>query len=92
MQQKKLIFGFDSGKNVNFQLIGDDFFTIPISKIMVPLEFPGFSLDKLGRILATYVGEKFIWVTGNGDKFSLNLRSTLQQNSQNVTCHWLKDV
>ena len=55
--RKKLIIGFDSGKNVNFQLIGDDFFTIPISKIMVLLEFPGFPLnvDKFGRILATYV-------------------------------------
>ena len=41
---KKLIFGFDSGKNVNFQLIGDEFFTIPISKVMVAYEFPGFPL------------------------------------------------
>ena len=30
-------FGFDSGKNVNFKLIGYDFFMISISKIMVPL-------------------------------------------------------
>ena len=53
--EKKLIFGFDSGKNVNFQLIGDDFLTIVISKIMVPLEFPGFPLYvvKFGQVLAT---------------------------------------
>ena len=41
---KKLIFGFDSGKNVNFPSIGDDFFTILISKVMVSLEFHRFLL------------------------------------------------
>jgi hypothetical protein len=35
--EKKLYFGFDSSKNVNFKLIGEDFFMISISKIMVPL-------------------------------------------------------
>ena len=32
-------------KNVNFKLSGEDFFKISISKIMVPLQFPGFLLD-----------------------------------------------
>ena len=38
-------------------MIGDDFFMISISKIMVPLEFSGFLLYvvKLARVLATYV-------------------------------------
>ena len=35
--EKKFSFGFDSGKNVNFELIGEDFFMVSISKSMVPL-------------------------------------------------------
>ena len=35
--EEKCHFGFDSGKNVNFKSIGEDFFIISISKIMVPL-------------------------------------------------------
>ena len=31
--EKKCHFGFDSGKNVNFKLIGEDFFMVSISKI-----------------------------------------------------------
>ena len=38
--EKKWHFGFDSGKNVNFKFIGEDFFMISISKI----RFPGFLL------------------------------------------------
>ena len=41
---KKWHFDFDSGKNVNFKLIGEDFFMISISKIMMPLWFLGFPL------------------------------------------------
>ena len=58
-QEKKWHFGFDSGKNVNFKLIGEHLFMISISKIMMPLWFPGFLLyvDKFERVLVT--GEKF---------------------------------
>ena len=55
--EKKCHFVFDSGKNVNFKLIGEDFFMISISKIMVPLLFPHFLLymDKFARVLVTYM-------------------------------------
>ena len=35
--EKKCYFGFDGGRNVNFELSGDEFFMMSISKIMVPL-------------------------------------------------------
>ena len=40
--EKKCYFGFDMAKNVNIKLSGDEFFMISISKIMVPLQSPGF--------------------------------------------------
>ena len=40
--EKKCYFGFDMAKIVNFKLSGDEFFMISISKIMVPLQSPGF--------------------------------------------------
>ena len=42
--EKKCYFGFDMAKNVNIKLSGDEFFMMSISKIIVPLEFPGFLL------------------------------------------------
>ena len=42
--EKKCYFGFDMAKNVNFKLSGDEFFMISISKVMVPLQSPGFLL------------------------------------------------
>ena len=35
--EEKCYFGFDSGKNVDFKLNGEDFFMISISKMMVLL-------------------------------------------------------
>jgi len=42
--EKKCYFGFDMAKNVNFKLSGDEFFMMAISKIVVPLQSPGFLL------------------------------------------------
>ena len=42
--EKKCYCGFDMAKNVNIKLSGDEFFMMPISKIMVPLKSPGFLL------------------------------------------------
>ena len=54
--EEKCYFGFDSGKNINFKLSGEDFFMISISKMMVPLYFPCFLqyVGKCGRVLVTY--------------------------------------
>ena len=54
--EKMLSFGLDSGTNVNFQLIGDDSFTITISKIMSP--FPCFLLN-FGNIGEKYTGATY---------------------------------
>ena len=35
--EKRCYFGFDMAKNVNFELSGDEFLMMSISKIMVPL-------------------------------------------------------
>ena len=35
--EKKCYFGFDMAKNMNIKLSGDEFFMMPISKIMLPL-------------------------------------------------------
>ena len=64
--EKKIMFGFDSGKK--FQLIGNDFFTITISKIMAPLKFSCFLLN-FGNI-----GEKF-----TGATYLLAVKSWLNQ-------------
>ena len=55
--EKKCYFGFDMAKNVNFKLSGNEFFMISISKIMVPLESPGFLLYvvKFAIVLVTYM-------------------------------------
>ena len=42
--EKNCCFGFDMAKSVNFKLSGDEFFMMSISKIMVPLQSPGFLL------------------------------------------------
>ena len=42
--EKKCYFGFDMAKIVNIKLSGDEFFMKSISKIMVPLQSPGFLL------------------------------------------------
>ena len=52
-------------KNVNFELSRDEFFMMPISKIMVPLQSPSFLpyLVKFEIVLVTcvkhYLGRKF---------------------------------
>ena len=55
--EKKCYFGFASGKNMNFKLSGVEFFMTSISKIMVPLYFPGFLLNvvQFAIVLVTYV-------------------------------------
>ena len=55
--EKKCYFGFDMAKIVNFKLSGDEFFMMSTSKIMVPLQSPGFLLYvvEFAIILATYV-------------------------------------
>ena len=55
--ERKCYFGFDMAKRVNFKLSGDEFFMVSISKIMVPLQFPGFLLYlvKFAIVLVTYV-------------------------------------
>ena len=61
--EKKSYFGFDMAKNVNFELSGDEFFMMSISKIMVPLQSPSFLLYvvKLAIVLMTTV----ITITGD---------------------------
>ena len=55
--EKKCYFGFDMAKIVNFKLSGDEFFIMSISKIMVPLQSPGFLLYvvEFAIVLATYL-------------------------------------
>ena len=55
--EKKCYFGFDMAKIVNFKLTGDEFFMISISKIMVPLQSPGFLLYvvEFAILLTTFV-------------------------------------
>ena len=55
--EKKCYFGFGMAKNVNFKLSEDEFFMMSISKIMVPLQSPGFLLDvvKFAIVLVTHV-------------------------------------
>ena len=54
---EKCYFGFDMAKNVNIKLSEDEFFMMSISKIMVPLLFPGFLLYvvKFAIVLVTHV-------------------------------------
>ena len=55
--EKRCYFGFDMAKIVNFKLSGDEFFMMSISKIMVPLQSPGFLLYvvEFAIVLATFV-------------------------------------
>ena len=55
--EKKCYFGFDMAKIVNFKLSGDEFFMISISKIMVPLQSPGFLqyVVEFAIVLTTFV-------------------------------------
>ena len=55
--EKKCYFGFDMAINVNFKLSGDEFFMKSISKIMVPLQSPGFLLYvvEFAIVFATFV-------------------------------------
>ena len=49
-------------KIVNFKLSGDDFFVMSISKIMVPLQSPGFLqyVDEFAIVLTTFV-KRLLW-------------------------------
>ena len=55
--EKNCCFGFDMAKNVNFELSGDEFFMMSISKIIVPLKFPGFLLYvvKFAKVFVKHV-------------------------------------
>ena len=55
--EKKCYFGFDMAKIVNFKLSGDEFFMMSTSKIMVPLQSPGFLLYvvEFAKVLVAYV-------------------------------------
>ena len=61
--EKKCYFGFDMAKIVNFKLSGDDFFVMSISKIMVPLQSPGFLqyVDEFAIVLTTFVKRLLLW-------------------------------
>ena len=67
--EKKCYFGFDMAKNGDFKLSGDEFFMMSISKIMVPLETPGFLLYvvKFAIVLLTYV--KHLLIKSSVSKF-----------------------
>ena len=81
--EKKSTFGCESGKNVNFQLIGDDFFTITISKIMAPLKFPRFFLN-FGNIPPTF------WQSNPGlaslENSKVSVKSTQYKKLQQMLC------
>ena len=55
--EKKCYFGFDMAKIVNFKLSGDEFFMMSTSKIMVPLQSPGFLqyVVEFAIVLTTFV-------------------------------------
>ena len=57
LAEKKCIFVLTVAKNVNFELNGDKFFMMSISKIMVPLQSPGFLLYvvELAIVLTIFV-------------------------------------
>ena len=84
--EKKLIFGFYSDKNVNFQLIGNEFFIIQISKIMVSLEFSSFSalyVVKFGKVVETYTRERNVltwWFLAGNQGYSQNFDLFLLTN------------
>ena len=64
-------------KNVDFKLSGDEFFMMSISKIMVPLSFPGFLLNvvKFAIVLVTYV--KHLLEAGQAPNVSIRSRRYL---------------
>ena len=62
--EKKSYFAFDMAKIVNFKLSGDEFFIISISKIMVPLQSPGFLqyVVEFAIVLTTFMKRLLMWV------------------------------
>ena len=60
--EKKCYFGFDMAKIVNFKLSGDEFFMMSTSKIMVPLQSPGFLqyVVEFAIVLTTFV-KRLLW-------------------------------